>query len=72
MRDIDGRASEDMVTFAEETIRSKGKARVRLHTTEDNLPARRLYRSCGYIVRECGERMGETARKDGYIPSKRT
>ena len=51
------------VTFAEETIRSKGKARVRLHTTEDNLPARRLYRSCGYIVRECGERMGGDGQK---------
>ena len=52
-----------VVTFAEETIRSKGKARVRLHTTEDNLPARRLYRSCGYIVRECGERMGGDGQK---------
>ena len=36
------------VQFAEEFLRSAGKSCVKIHTTEDNLPAGSLYEKCGY------------------------
>lgn len=36
------------VRYAEEFLRNAGKSRVKIHTTEDNLPARSLYEKCGY------------------------
>ncbi len=36
------------VEFAESFIRSKGKTKIGIHTTKDNIPAQNLYRKCGY------------------------
>lgn len=36
------------IEFSEHFIHSKGKTKVGIHTTEDNIPAQNLYRKCGY------------------------
>lgn len=38
------------VGFSEAYIRAAGKNRVGIHTTDDNLPAQKLYTKCGYTV----------------------
>lgn len=38
------------VKFAEEYIRTKGKSKVCIHTTEDNILAQSLYKKCGYTI----------------------
>ena len=55
------------VHFAEEYIRSAGKRKVGIHTTEDNIPARNLYAKCGYVVTEYGEcTTGDGKSRMGY------
>ncbi len=59
------------VCFAEEYIRSAGKQKAGIHTTDDNIPAQKLYTKCGYTITEYGEcttgdgetRMGHTFEK---------
>lgn len=36
------------VRYAEEFLQGVGKSCIKIHTTEDNLPARSLYEKCGY------------------------
>lgn len=43
------------VSFAEGFLRTNGKSCVKIHTTNDNLPAQRLYEKCGYILHDCTE-----------------
>ena len=40
------------VRFAEEFLLKVGKSCVRIHTTQDNLPARNLYEKCGYSLED--------------------
>lgn len=40
------------VRFAEEFFLKVGKSCVRIHTTQDNLPARNLYEKCGYSLED--------------------
>lgn len=40
------------VRYAATFLRNAGKSCVKIHTTEDNLPARNLYEKCGYAVSE--------------------
>lgn len=51
------------VSFAEEYIRSKGKAKVKINTTKDNIAANALYRKCGYTL--CAGR--EIEYEDGTV-----
>lgn len=61
-----------ILTAAEALLRSEGRHKIGLHTTEDNLPARSLYLSQGYTVTEVGpcttadgaQRVGYTFLKD--------
>lgn len=41
---------EFAVDFAEKYLSDKGKKYIRIHTTEDNVPARMLYEKCGYAL----------------------
>lgn len=43
------------VRYAEEFLRNAGKSCVKIHTTEDNIPAQRLYEKCGYILEESSD-----------------
>ena len=43
------------VRYAEDFMRDRGIGRVSIHTTDDNIPAQKLYKSCGYEVIEQGE-----------------
>lgn len=54
---------EYAVHFAEEYLRGKGKCVVAIHTTEDNLPAKKLYEKCGYVLTATEERNGEDGRR---------
>lgn len=45
-------AGEYAVKYAEKFMRSMGKTEVRIHTTNDNIPARGLYEKCGYSISE--------------------
>lgn len=55
------------VKFAEDYIRSKGKNKVGIHTTEDNIPAQNLYKKCSYNITECGEcTTGDGVKRMGY------
>ena len=38
------------VNFAESFLRERGFHAIRIHTTQDNIVAASLYRSCGYIL----------------------
>ena len=40
------------VRYAEEFLRNAGKSCVRIHTTQDNLPAGNLYEKCGYSLED--------------------
>ncbi len=40
------------VNFAVNFLAENGKKNVKIHTTEDNIPARKLYESCGFSVEE--------------------
>lgn len=40
------------VRFAEEFFLKVGKSCVRIHTTQDNMPARNLYEKCGYSLED--------------------
>lgn len=40
------------VNFAVDFFETNGKKKVKIHTTEDNFPARALYESCGFSVEE--------------------
>nr|MDD6334906.1 GNAT family N-acetyltransferase [bacterium] len=42
------------VDFAQKFAWSRGFQKLRMHTTQDNLPARGLYRSCGFDIIEYG------------------
>ncbi len=41
---------EFAVDFAERYLSDKGKKHIKIHTTEDNAPARMLYEKCGYSL----------------------
>ncbi len=43
------------VGFAEQIFRERGLRRAAIHTTEDNIPARDCYESCGYRITKRGE-----------------
>lgn len=43
------------IEFSEQFFRSKGKKKVGIHTTDDNIPAQNLYKKCGYEITEYGE-----------------
>ena len=43
------------INYAEEYIKSKGFAKVGIHTTEDNFSAQSLYRKCGYVKTDFGD-----------------
>lgn len=54
------------VSFAECIFKENGLRHAAIHTTEDNLPARALYESCGFIVTERGEcTNGDGAKRTG-------
>lgn len=60
-----------IVSTAEKIAKEQGFSKLGIHTTEDNAPARALYRSAGYAVTEVGpcttadgaERVGYTFEK---------
>lgn len=55
------------VHFAEEYIRSAGKQKAGIHTTDDNIPAQKLYVKCGYTITEYGEcTTGDGETRMGY------
>ncbi len=54
---------EYAVHFAEEYLRGKGKRVVAIHTTEDNLPAKKLYEKCGYVLTAMEEREGDDGKR---------
>lgn len=55
------------VRFAEDHIRSKGKRKVGIHTTDDNIPAQNLYKKCGYTITGHGEcTTGDGVKRTGY------
>ena len=57
--------------FAEEFARSKGFAKMGIHTTDDNIPAQNLYRKCGYTVTEYGDcTTGDGVARKGYTFAK--
>ena len=56
-----------ILAITEEMARSKGFKKVGIHTTEDNLIARSLYTSAGYVVREIGPcTTADGAKRVGY------
>lgn len=38
------------VSYAESFFKKQGKLCVKIHTTTDNYPARKLYEKCGYLL----------------------
>jgi ribosomal protein S18 acetylase RimI-like enzyme len=55
------------VTFAEEYVKSRGFAKIGIHTTEDNLIAQKLYKKCGYSIIEYGAcTTGDGVQRMGY------
>lgn len=62
---------EYAVQYAEGFLRNMGKSVICIHTTEDNIPAQRLYEKCGYIISEhCELTTGDGLRRAGYTFSK--
>ncbi|MGN1109362.1 MAG: GNAT family N-acetyltransferase [Oscillospiraceae bacterium] len=62
---------EYAVQYAEEFLRNIGKSVVCIHTTEDNIPAQRLYEKCGYVISEsCKLTTGDGVKRIGYTFSK--
>ena len=55
------------VEFSEQFFLAKGKKKVGIHTTDDNIPAQNLYKKCGYAVTEYGEyTTGDGVHRMGY------
>lgn len=44
------------VSFAENFIKKRNIPSVGIHTTQDNIPAQKLYCKCGYMETECSDR----------------
>lgn len=62
---------EYAVSYAEEFLRNMGKSVICIHTTEDNIPAQRLYEKCGYVISErCELTTGDGVKRTGYTFSK--
>lgn len=62
---------EYAVSYAEEFLRNMGKSVICIHTTEDNIPAQRLYDKCGYVISErCELTTGDGVKRTGYTFSK--
>lgn len=61
-------AGKFAVDYAEEYIRSRGFAKIRVSTTEDNIPAQMLYKKCGYTTIELCERLtGDGVKRMSHI-----
>ncbi len=59
------------VEFAENYCRDLGKEILYIHTTEDNIPAQRLYEKCGYTVSErFVYKTGDGVNRSGFTFSK--
>ena len=59
------------VSYAEDFLRNMGKSVICIHTTEDNIPAQRLYDNCGYVISErCELTTGDGVKRTGYKFSK--
>ncbi len=62
---------EYAVGYAENFFRGAGKECICIHTTEDNLPARRLYEKCGYKASEPIQYMtGDGVKRAGFTFTK--
>lgn len=62
---------EYAVGYAEEFLHGAGKECMRIHTTEDNTPARRLYEKCGYNVSDRLDYVtGDGVKRAGFTFSK--
>lgn len=62
---------EYSVKYAEEFLHNIGKSSVCIHTTEDNIPAQKLYEKCGYIISErCEQITGDGVKRAEYTFSK--
>lgn len=60
-------AGKYAVEFSEQFFRSKGKNKVGIHTTNDNITAQNLYKKCGYEITEYGEcTTGDGVKRMGY------
>lgn len=54
--------------FAEDYIHAKGKSKIGIHTTDDNIPAINLYKKYGYDIIEHGEcTTGDGVKRKGCI-----
>jgi ribosomal protein S18 acetylase RimI-like enzyme len=56
-----------LLAAAEEEARRQGLIRVCLETEADNRPARRLYKSCGFVVVADGRRVRGVPRFVSYV-----
>ncbi len=62
---------EYAVRFAEKYFKEKGKSAVSINTTEDNIPAQKLYEKCGYSVFQKSDRItGDGVKRNGYTFTK--
>ena len=55
------------VRFAVDYLKSRGFTKIGIHTTEDNVPAQKLYKKCGFSVAEYGScTTGDGKKRKGY------